>query len=193
MIIPIPYIRTDLQCTKSSDVQSHQRQLETRKRIIKACIASGFFFERAGIQCSSPNSLSASPLARTEIPPATQAGMLNKDVICITWIVIMAMKIMKMLRLRMMAYLTRSILIFLHEFYFFSDEMELYKVLIAVVFITTSSSFTHSASWRGAASTAQLLINYLIPLRVKNAIQEVNIMRSIFALFFLVCCISLIC
>ena len=81
---------------------------------------------------------------------------------------------MKMLRLRMMAYLTRPILIFLN-FIFFSDQMEVYKVLIAVVFITTSSSFTQSAPWRGAASTVQVLINYVIPLRVKNAIQEVNI------------------
>lgn len=103
-----------------------QGKLERRKRIIKACIASGFFFssERARERRSregfvpSPNSLSTSPLARTEIPPATQAGMLNMDVICITWIVIMAMKIMKMLQLRMIAYLTRPILIFLNFIFF---------------------------------------------------------------------------
>ena len=54
-----------------------------------------------------------------------------------------------------------------------NKSMEAYKVLIAVIFITTSSSFTHGAPWGGTASTAQVLINYVIPQRVRSAIQEV--------------------
>ena len=51
--------------------------------------------------------------------------------------------------------------------------MEAYKVLIAVISITALSSFTVGAPSGGKASTAQVLINYVIPLRVENAIQEV--------------------
>lgn len=51
--------------------------------------------------------------------------------------------------------------------------MEAYKVLIAVISITALSSFTHGAPWYGTASTAQVLINYVIPRRVESAIQEV--------------------
>ena len=62
-------------------------------------------------------------------------------------------------------------------------SMEACKVLIAVIFITTSSSFTHSAPSGGTASTVQVLINYVIPQRVKNAIQEV---RKKFCCFFFI-------
>ena len=51
--------------------------------------------------------------------------------------------------------------------------MEAYKVLIAVISITALSSFTHGAPSYGTASTAEVLINYVIPRRVQSAIQEV--------------------
>ena len=65
-----------------------------------------------------------------------------------------------------------------NSFFFFSlpkreKSMEAYKVLIAVISITTLSSFTHGAPSYGTASTAQVLINYVIPRRVESAIQEV--------------------
>ncbi|XP_044167270.1 uncharacterized protein LOC122951297 [Acropora millepora] len=52
--------------------------------------------------------------------------------------------------------------------------MEAYKVLIAVISITALSSFTHGAPSYGTASTAQVLINYVIPRRVESAIQEMK-------------------
>ena len=51
--------------------------------------------------------------------------------------------------------------------------MEGLKVLIAVVFITTSSSLTASAPVAGAVSSSQLLFNHVIPEKVKSAIEEV--------------------
>ena len=52
-------------------------------------------------------------------------------------------------------------------------SMEAYKVLIAVISITALSSFTHGAPSYGTASTAEVLINYVIPQRVQSAIREV--------------------
>ena len=63
-----------------------------------------------------------------------------------------------------------------------TKSMEAYKVLIAVISITALSSFTHGAPSYGTASTAQVLINYVIPLTIKSAIQEVWIK---FCCFFL--------
>ena len=54
-----------------------------------------------------------------------------------------------------------------------TKSMEAYKVLIAVISITALSSFTHGAPSYGTASTAQVLINYVIPRTIKSAIQEV--------------------
>ena len=51
--------------------------------------------------------------------------------------------------------------------------MEGLKVLIAVVFITTSSSLTASAPIAGAVSTAEVLFNHAIAEEVKSAIEEV--------------------
>ncbi|XP_029194480.2 uncharacterized protein LOC114960312 [Acropora millepora] len=52
-------------------------------------------------------------------------------------------------------------------------KMEGLKVLIAVVFITTSSSLIASAPISGV-STAQHTFNYLIPKQVKGAIEEMK-------------------
>ena len=65
-----------------------------------------------------------------------------------------------------------------NSFFFFlslkeKKSMEAYKVLIAVISITALSSFAHGAPSYGTASTAQVLINYVIPRRVESAIQEV--------------------
>ena len=54
-----------------------------------------------------------------------------------------------------------------------TKSMEAYKVLIAVISITALSSFTHGAPSYGTASTAQVLINYVIPQTIKSAIKEV--------------------
>lgn len=51
--------------------------------------------------------------------------------------------------------------------------MEGLKVLIAVVFISTSSSLTASAPIRAAVSTAQAAFNHAIAEEVKSAIEEV--------------------
>ena len=56
---------------------------------------------------------------------------------------------------------------------FRKGKMEGLKVLIAVIFITTSSSLSVSAPVGGAASTAQVLFKHAIAQGVKNAIREV--------------------
>lgn len=52
--------------------------------------------------------------------------------------------------------------------------MEGLKVLIAVVFITTSSSLTASAPIARAVSSSQLLFNHVIAEKVKSAIEEMK-------------------